>query len=61
MLFTTALFLLAGWLLGVLGAYNADPLEHVLLLMGLFCLLLAFSKARDAALRRPSDSRTDRA
>ena len=61
MLFTTALVLLAGWLLGVFGAYNVGPLAHLLLLMGLFFLLLAFSKARDAALRHPPDNPTDRA
>ena len=55
MLFTTALVLLAGWCLGVLGAYSAGPLVHVLLLMGLFVLLIGFLKARDAALRRPPD------
>ena len=56
MLFTTALVLLAAWFLGVLGAYNAGTLVHVLLLMGLFLLLIGFLKARDAALRRPPDS-----
>ena len=56
MLFTTALVLLAGWCLGVLGAYNAGKLVHVLLLMGLFFLLLGLLKSRDAALRRPPDS-----
>jgi hypothetical protein len=61
MLFTIALVLLAGWSLGVLGAYSAGSLKHVLLLIGLFFLLLAFSKARDATLRRPPDSPTDRA
>jgi hypothetical protein len=61
MLFTTGLVLLAGWLLGVLGAYSAGRLVHLLLLMGLFFLLLGFSKARDAALRRPPDSPIDRA
>lgn len=55
MLFTIALVLLAGWLLGILGAYNAGQLANLLLLMGLFFSLLAFSKARDAALRRPPD------
>lgn len=61
MLFTTALVLLAGWLLGVLGGYSAGKLVHVLLLMGLFFLLLGFLKARDAALRRPPDSPTGHA
>jgi hypothetical protein len=55
MLFTAALILLAGWLLGVLGAYSAGTFVHVLLLMGLFFVLLGFLKARDAALKRPPD------
>ena len=58
MLFTTALVLLAAWFLGVLGAYSAGPLVHVLLLMGLFVLLIGFLKARDAAGRPPPDSPT---
>ena len=33
MLFTTALVLLAGWLLGVFGAYIVGPLAHLLLLL----------------------------
>jgi hypothetical protein len=61
MLFTTALVLLAAWFLGVLGAYNAGTLVHVLLLMGLFLLLIGFLKARDRALRRPPDSPTGHA
>ena len=56
MLFTIALMLLAGWFLGVLGAYSAGRLVDVLLLMGLFFLLLGFLKARDAAQQRPPDS-----
>jgi hypothetical protein len=55
MLFTTALVLLAAWFLGVLGAYSAETVGHVLLLMGLFFLLLGFLKARDAAQRRSPD------
>lgn len=61
MLFTTALVLLLGWFLGVLGADSAGTLVHVLLLMGLFFLLLGFLRARDAAMRRPPDSPTGRA
>jgi hypothetical protein len=59
MLFTVAYVLLIAWLLGVLGAYRVGDLVHVLLLVGLMLLLLAFLKARDAAVRRavggPSD------
>ena len=52
MLFKIAFVLLVAWLLGVLGAYPGD-LVHVLLLVGLMLLLLAFLRARDAAVRRP--------
>jgi hypothetical protein len=52
MLFKIALALLAVWLLGVLGLYTIGDLVHVLLLVGLGLLLLAFLRARDAAARR---------
>jgi uncharacterized protein DUF5670 len=52
MLFTIALLLLVVWVLGVLGVYAAGDLVHVLLLIGLMLLLLAFLRARDAAGRR---------
>ena len=52
MLFTIALALLAVWLLGVLGLYTIGDLVHVLLLVGLGLLLLAFLRARDEAARR---------
>ena len=52
MLFKIALVLLAAWLLGVVGVYNVGVLVHVLLLVGLMLLLLAFVRAREAALRR---------
>ena len=52
MLFKIAFVLLVVWLLGVLGAYPAGALVHVLLLVGLMLLMLAFLRARDAAVRR---------
>jgi Family of unknown function (DUF5670) len=52
MLFKIAFVLLVAWLLGVLAAYPAGDLVHVLLLVGLMLLLLAFLRARDAAVRR---------
>jgi hypothetical protein len=55
MLFKTALVLLAAWVLGALGVYTLGNMVHVLLLVGLLFLLLAFSKARDAALRRATE------
>lgn len=52
MLFKTALVLLVLWLLGVVGVYNVGRAVHVLLLVGLLFLLLAATKARDAAVNR---------
>jgi hypothetical protein len=52
MLFRTALVLLSLWLIGVAGVYNVGDLVHVLLLVGLMFLLLAFLRSRDAAARR---------
>ena len=52
MLFTIAFALLAAWLVGLFGTYPGGNLFHVFLLAGLMLLLLAFVKARDAAMRR---------
>jgi hypothetical protein len=52
MLFKIALALLAVWLLGVLGVYTIGELVHFLLIVGLGLLLLAFLRARDAAVKR---------
>ena len=52
MLLKVALLLLVAWLVGVLGAYKAGTLVHVLLLGGLMFLLLAVIKGRDAAAAR---------
>jgi hypothetical protein len=52
MLFKTAFALLAAWVLGVVGVYRAGDLVHVLLLVGLMLLLLAFLRAREQASRR---------
>ena len=60
MLFMIALTLLAIWLLGVVGLYSVGDLVHVLLLVGLMLLLLAFLRARDAAARRAVGQATDR-
>ena len=60
MLFKIAFALLAIWGLGVIGLYDAGDLVHVLLLVGLLLLLLAFLKARDAAARRAVDRSADR-
>ena len=52
MLFKVAFVSLIAWLLGVLGLYRVGDLVHVLLLVGLWLLLIAFLRARDAAARR---------
>jgi hypothetical protein len=54
MLLKIAPGLLAAWLLGVIGVYSVGDLVHVLLLLGLMPLLLAFLRARDVAVRRAS-------
>lgn len=53
MLFKIALVLLIAWLLGLIGVYRVGDVVHVLLLVGLMLLLLAFLRARDAVVRRP--------
>ena len=52
MLFKVAFVLLILWLLGMAGVYPAGGFVHALLLVGLMLLLMAFLKARDAAMRR---------
>src|SRR4030095_2668150 len=52
MLFKTALALLVAWVIGVLIVDRDGDLVHVLLLVGLGLLLLAFLRACDAAMRR---------
>lgn len=59
MLFWTALALLFAWLLGVLGVYTLGELVHVLLLVGLMLLLLAFLKARETSLRSTAKGPAD--
>lgn len=48
MLLKIALVLLAAWVVGVIGPFDLGSLVHVLLLVGLMLLLLAFVRARDA-------------
>jgi hypothetical protein len=52
MLVKTALGVLVTCVIGVLTVDRAGDLVHVLLLVGLGLLLLAFLRARDAAMRR---------
>jgi hypothetical protein len=52
MLFKVAFVILFLWLLGMVGVYPTGDLVHGLLLVGLMLLLMAFLKARDAAMRR---------
>ena len=60
MLFKVALVLLTAWLLGVFGVYRVGDLVHILLLVGLMLLLLAFLKARDTAARRVIEGPPDK-
>lgn len=60
MLFTIACALLAVWLVGLFGMYPGGDLFHVCLLVGLMLLMLAFLRARDAAIRRAAGSAPDR-
>ena len=57
MLFKTALALLVAWVIGVVTVDRGGDLVHVLLLVGLGLLLLAFLRARDAAMRRAASDR----
>ena len=58
MLFKMAVTLLVVWLIGMFGVYGGGDLVHIFLLVGLMLVLLAFLKARDAAIRPPG-SRID--
>jgi hypothetical protein len=58
-LLKAALPLLAVWLVGVIGLYEAGNLVHVLLLVGLLMLLLGILKARDAVRHQDADSAHD--
>ena len=58
MLFKVAFVLLILWLLGAAGLYRIGGFLHVLLLLGLMLLLMAFVKARDAAARRTGADNT---
>jgi|RhiMethySRZTD1v2_1073278.scaffolds.fasta_scaffold5585095_1 hypothetical protein len=53
MLVKAAILLLSAWLLGLLGLYRIGDVFHGFFLIGLMLLLLAFARARDAALRPP--------
>ena len=60
MLFTIAFALLAIWGAGLMGMYPGGDLVHVLPLVGLMLLLLAFLRARDAVVRRAMGGDSDR-
>ena len=60
MLLKIAFVLSAVWLLGPLGVYPGGDLVHVLLVIGWMSLLLAFLKARDAAVRRTVSGNPDK-
>ena len=62
MLSKIALVLLVAWATGVAGVYEIGDLVHVLLLVGLMLLLLAFLKAREpvTATRAPTNDSSRR-
>jgi hypothetical protein len=60
MLLKAAFVVLVVWLIGMLGLYDVGGLVHVLLLVGLMMLLLGASKARDEAVHREIDSKSDK-
>jgi hypothetical protein len=60
MLFKTSFVLLTSWFLGVAGVYNVGDIVHVLLLIGLLLLVLAFLRSHDAAVRRATTGTADR-
>jgi hypothetical protein len=60
MLFKIALSLLVAWLIGVLGVYPVGQFVHVLLLVGLALLMIAFLRAREAAARRATSGSSDK-
>jgi len=60
MLFKVACVLLFLWLLGMAGIYQVGEIVHVLLLVGLLLLMMAFIKARETALRRAMDNMPDK-
>jgi UPF0716 family protein affecting phage T7 exclusion len=48
-LFNLAIVFLGAWLVSLSGIFQVGDLVHVLLLVGLMLLLLAFVKGREAA------------
>jgi hypothetical protein len=55
MILYIALAMLLVWLLGVVGAYPGGQMFHLLLLVGLLFLLIAFVKHRDGVAGRDSN------
>lgn len=53
MLTKAGVLLLVLWAIGLSGGYPIGDAFHAFLLVGLMLLLLAFARARDAALRQP--------
>ena len=56
-MFKMAVLLLVVWLCGVLGLYRAGEAVHILLLVGMMLMLIAFLKAREAASRASREPR----
>ena len=60
MLLKAGLLVLAVWLAGVVGLFEAGTLVHVLLLVGLLLLLLGAVKARDRVVQPGAGSTPDK-
>ena len=60
MLFKSALIVLVTWLVGLLFFRSVGDLVHLPLLVGLALLMLAFLRAREAAVRRVTESHPDK-
>jgi hypothetical protein len=56
MLFKSAVILLVTWLLGVVFVSSGGDALHVVLLVGLALVFLAFLRAREGAMRRALES-----
>jgi hypothetical protein len=59
-LLTIAFVLLALWAVAALLPHGFGSIVHVLLLVGLMLLILAFAKGRDEALHGPRGGRNQR-
>jgi hypothetical protein len=60
-MFNAGIALLLVWLITLVAVQPSGNLVHLLLLVGIMFLLIAFLKAREAGVRPPSSDRSGRA